>query len=361
MRHALELARRGRGDVEPNPMVGCVIVSGGQIIAQGHHAIFGGPHAEAAALAACTASPRGATAYVTLEPCCHTGKKNPPCVPLLIAANLARIVVACEDPNPRVAGSGIRQLRDAGLSVDVGVADKEARQLNAAFFARQLFARPYVTLKWAQTADGKIAGPGGKPVKISCAASFKVIHALRAKSDAILVGIGTALSDNPLLTPRPPHPRRRPLRIVIDRENQLPPDSRLAKSSAEFPLHVYNRDNTPLDSAGHLCLPAILSDLHQRGVTHLLVEPGPRLAAGFLRQNLADRLWLFRAPNRMNDDTAPAAITVPFPPIAATEIDGDLLTEHLNPQSDVFYASCASADFLATEVLATDGAKNFTE
>jgi len=346
MRRALELARRGRGSVEPNPMVGCVIVRDGRPISEAHHAAFGGPHAEAAALAACTVSARGATAYVTLEPCCHTDKKTPPCVPRLIDAGLARVVVACEDPNPRVAGSGIRHLRNAGIIVDVGIVAAEARQLNAPFFAAQMYHRPYVTLKWAQTADNKIAGPAGRPVKISNPASFKIMHALRARCDAILVGIGTVLSDDPLLTPRPPHPDRRPpLRVVIDRESQLPPASRLATTAAEFPIKVYSRANTPMDESGHLSLPAILTDLHLCGITHLLVEPGPRLAAAFFRQNLADRVWLFRSSTRMNDNTAPAAIPVPFPPIAATEIDGDLLTEHLNPQSDVFYARYASADF----------------
>ena len=160
MGRALSLAARGRGAVEPNPLVGSVIVREGRVIGEGFHQRFGGPHAEAEALAACTESTAGSTAYVTLEPCCHTNKKTPPCVPRLIEAGIGRVVVACLDPNPQVGGRGVEQLRDAGIEVDVGVLEAEAKQLNAPFFALVQHHRPYVTLKWAQTADGKVAATG---------------------------------------------------------------------------------------------------------------------------------------------------------------------------------------------------------
>lgn len=181
MRSAIALAMRGRGGVEPNPMVGCVIVRDGHVIGQGWHERFGGPHAEPAALASCTRPVTGATIYVTLEPCCHTNKKTPPCVPRLIDARPARVVVGCADPNPQVSGRGIRQLRDAGIAVDVGILEPACRQLIAPFIALVTHHRPYVTLKWAQTADGKVAGPGGARLQVSNAASMKQVHELRAR------------------------------------------------------------------------------------------------------------------------------------------------------------------------------------
>src|SRR5947209_8575501 len=181
MRRAIRLAMNGRGRVEPNPMVGCVIVKAGRVIGEGYHQEFGGAHAEPNALANCTESPAGATAYVTLEPCCHLNKKTPPCVPRLIEAKLARVVIGCVDPNPEVAGRGARQLQEAGITVDLGVCENEARQLAAPFFARIVQRRPYVTLKWAQTADGKVAGSGGRRLQISNEQSMGIVHNLRAR------------------------------------------------------------------------------------------------------------------------------------------------------------------------------------
>src|SRR5829696_6363962 len=202
MRRAVALAQRGRGRVEPNPMVGCVIVRDGRVIGEGFHEQFGAPHGEAAALAACAESPAGATAYVTLEPCCHTNKKTPPCVPALIEARLARVVVGSVDPNPDVNGQGLDQLRAAGIAVTQGVLEESTKQLLAPFIARVVYDRPYVTLKWAETADGKVAGPRGERLQISNPRSTRAVHALRAASDAILVGINTVINDDPLLTAR---------------------------------------------------------------------------------------------------------------------------------------------------------------
>jgi diaminohydroxyphosphoribosylaminopyrimidine deaminase / 5-amino-6-(5-phosphoribosylamino)uracil reductase len=205
MRRAIALAMRGRGRVEPNPMVGCVIVRDGRVIGEGFHEQFGGPHAEVNALAACAQSPggtEGATAYVTLEPCCHTNKKTPPCTPRVIEAKLARVVVGSVDPNPDVNGQGLDQLRAAGIAVTQGVLEESCKQLLAPFIARVVYDRPYVTLKWAETADGKVAGAGGERLNISNPRSWRMIHELRAASDAVLVGINTVINDDPLLTAR---------------------------------------------------------------------------------------------------------------------------------------------------------------
>src|SRR3954471_10785311 len=202
MRRAVRLAMNGRGRVEPNPMVAAVLVKGGRVIGEGFHPHFGGPHAEPTALANCTESPEGATAYVTLEPCCHTNKKTPPCVPALIAAKIARVVCGCVDPNPDVNGKGLDQLRAAGIAVDVNVLEDPAKQLLAPFVARTVYDRPYVTLKWAETADGKVAGPGGERLQISNPRSSRLVRELRARCDAVLVGLNTVLTDDPLLTVR---------------------------------------------------------------------------------------------------------------------------------------------------------------
>jgi diaminohydroxyphosphoribosylaminopyrimidine deaminase/5-amino-6-(5-phosphoribosylamino)uracil reductase len=236
MRRAIELAMRGRGLVEPNPMVGCVIVKDGRVIGEGFHQKYGQAHAEPNALAACSKSPEGATAYVTLEPCCHINKQTPPCVPRLIAAKLARVVVGCLDPNPQVNGQGIAQLRQAGIEVVTGVLEDECRQLIAPFVARTLHRRPYITLKWAQSADGKIAGANGKPIQISNESSQKIVHELRARCDAIAVGINTVLSDDPLLTIRHAQALRPMSRYVLDRQLRIPQKSRLVQTARHTPL-----------------------------------------------------------------------------------------------------------------------------
>src|SRR4051794_35005175 len=197
LRRAIRLAMNGRGRVEPNPMVGCVIVKNGSTIGEGYHREFGGPHAEPNALASCAESPEGATAYVTLEPCCHTNKKTPPCTPRLIEAKIARVVVGRLDPNPDVNGKGLEMLRAAGIQVDRAPdeLESEANQLVAPFFGHTVFHRPYITLKWAQTADGKVSGAGGARLQISNDGATRAVHWLRGRSDAILVGVNTLLTD----------------------------------------------------------------------------------------------------------------------------------------------------------------------
>src|SRR5688572_26338216 len=242
MRRAIRLAMNGRGRVEPNPMVECVLVKDGRVIGAGYHEQFGGAHAEPNALAACAAageSPAGATAYVTLEPCCHKNKKTPPCAPRLIEAKVGRVVVGCLDPNPDVNGKGLAMLREAGVDVTAPVLEAEARQVIAPFIARTLYARPYVTLKWAQTADGKVAGAGGRPVRLSNDTSWRLVHEMRTRCDAILVGAGTASTDNPYLTARVERIRN-PLRVVLDSRLRLRPYSNLATTVDESPVLVFH-------------------------------------------------------------------------------------------------------------------------
>ncbi|HEV8378627.1 MAG TPA: bifunctional diaminohydroxyphosphoribosylaminopyrimidine deaminase/5-amino-6-(5-phosphoribosylamino)uracil reductase RibD [Tepidisphaeraceae bacterium] len=364
MRRALQLAARGRGSVEPNPMVGCVIVRDGRIIGDGYHQQFGGPHAEREALAACRESPRGATVYVNLEPCCHTNKKTPPCVPALIEAGVARVVVGCLDPNPQVSGKGTEAVRAAGIDVKVGVLEPEARQLNAAYFASLISGRPYVTLKWAQSADGKVAGPRGQRKQISNDLSMKVVHELRARSDAILVGIGTVLADDPLLTARTSHQKKRPLiRAVLDSSLRIPLQSRLVKTAAESTVVIYcTTPESTSDKAralqekglqvigipvGRLGKPAptfVLADLAKRGVTHLAVDAGPTLGQSLIDQGLADRVWLIQSPIVIGVPDAPSAPVAPYQEVASIDLRGDRLVELLNLFSDAFFAAAPSAD-----------------
>jgi diaminohydroxyphosphoribosylaminopyrimidine deaminase/5-amino-6-(5-phosphoribosylamino)uracil reductase len=363
---AIALAQNGRGHVEPNPLVGCVIVKNGRIIGEGFHKTFGGPHAEPVALAACTELPAGATVYVTLEPCCHLDKKTPPCVPRLIAAGIGRLVYGTADPNPRVGGQGLAQLRAAGIAVDGPVQEPAARQLLAPFIRRmQSPPMPYVTLKWAQTTDGKIAGTGGARLQISNAASTHAVQKLRSRCDAILVGVNTVRVDNPLLLPRDV-PTLRPLvRIIPDRGLRTLPISQLIQSASKSPVVIFYDPARATPAADHpLAVPGVmflsansladvltqLGHLQPAGppITHLLVEPGPTLARAFFDANLVDRLWTIQSPRILGDPTAPAAAAIPgdFVPTGQRNLDGDILTESLNPHSTAFFANTPSADWL---------------
>jgi diaminohydroxyphosphoribosylaminopyrimidine deaminase/5-amino-6-(5-phosphoribosylamino)uracil reductase len=365
MLRAIELAMQGRGEVEPNPMVGCVLTKNGRVIGEGYHQRFGGPHAEANALAACE-NAAGATAYVTLEPCCpHAYKKTPACAPALIAAKVSRVFAACLDPNPLVAGNGLRLLHAAGIEVHEGLLGDKAKQLNAAYFKTRTQRRPYVILKWAQTANGKIAGAAGERIAISNPTSLEVSHRLRSHCDGILVGIGTALADDPLLTARVPKARFAPLRIVLDSRLRLKLDSQIVQTSKQAPTlvcctqaamnehpEVVSRLNMreievmaiPSASQGGLSLEFLLDELGRRGLMYLMVEPGRALADSFVKQNLADRVWIFRSPNRLDADSAPKGATIKYPSTGKVELDGDVLTEYLNPESTAFYAKMPSAD-----------------
>lgn len=371
LEQALAVAGRGRGAVEPNPMVGCVIVRGGRVIGSGYHERYGGPHAEPNALAHCAEPTDGATVYVNLEPCCHVGKKTPPCVPILIEAKIGRVVIGCLDPNPSVAGKGVEQLRSAGIETVVGIREAESKQLNAPFFAVQQEHRPYVTLKWAESADGKVAGPGGERLHISGPESNRVTHQLRARFDAILIGIQTAVMDNPRLTTRGVEPCRPLARIVLDSSLRLPHDSRLAKTARAHATHVFGvqcendtawaerarglRDAGILvhavhaDATGKVDLAAMLHLLaSELRVTHLLVEGGPTVHASFIRQNLADRAWVIRAPTTVGSADAPQATILPntFAETVEVALGSDRFAEYLNRLSPVYFARLASVDAL---------------
>lgn len=313
MRRALAEAERGRGAVEPNPMVGAVVVRDGQLVAFGHHARFGGPHAEIMALEQAGEAARGATLYVTLEPCCHHGK-TPPCTDAVLQAGIARVVAAMSDPFPKVAGGGLARLREAGLEVELGSGAEalEARRLNAPYLKRIATGRPYVTAKWAMTLDGKIATASGDSKWISCARSRALVHEVRGRMDAIVVGIGTVLADDPQLTARPAGPRL-PVRVVLDSEARLPLDSRLATTAREVPVRVAVTERAPADRRaalaslgcdvavfpsvdGRVSVAALLDDLGRQGATNLLVEGGSVVLGGFFAAGLIDEVDVFIAP-----------------------------------------------------------------
>ncbi len=346
MRLALELARRGQGLVEPNPMVGCVLVREGRIVGRGHHQRFGGPHAEVHALRRAGRQARGATAYVSLEPCSHYGK-TPPCADALIEAGVAEVVAAMRDPNPLVAGRGLRQLRAAGIRTRLGLLEGEAARLNAPFIMYVVDRRPYVILKWAQSIDGKIATRAGDSQWISCDESRGLAHALRARVDGIVVGVGTVITDDPALTARLAAPRRVAARIVLDPNLRIPPSCQLVRTAAETPTlivtspaagsspkrrrleragcelltvaveggkprrpraTVRSRASKPTARPRSLALAELLSQLHARGMTNVMVEGGGKTLGLFLDQGLADELTVFVSPRIIGGQDAPGPL-----------------------------------------------------
>lgn len=325
---ALALAHRGLGRVWPNPAVGCVLVSQGQVIGRGWTQPGGRPHAETEALdQARRAAPErlaGSTAYVTLEPCSHTGK-TPPCAQALIDAGIARAVVGTEDSDPRVNGAGIAQLRDAGIEVVADVRGGEARALNAGFFSRVEKGRPVVTLKLATTLDGRIAAHSGASRWITGPIARDWTHALRAVHDAIMVGSGTVLMDDPVLTCRLPGLEdRSPVRVVVDRRLRMPLTAKLVQGAKELPTWLITLPGGDVSRIATLrdCgvevieiaakdtgipdMQAGLEALGERGVTRLMVEGGAHLAAALIQADLVDRLEWFRAPSLIGADGIPA-------------------------------------------------------
>jgi diaminohydroxyphosphoribosylaminopyrimidine deaminase/5-amino-6-(5-phosphoribosylamino)uracil reductase len=311
MRQALALAERGRGAVEPNPLVGAVLVRGGKAIGEGWHQHFGGPHAEIHALEAATEEPRNATLFVSLEPCCHHGK-TPPCTEAIVRAGVRKVVAAMADPFPRVAGGGVRALRAAGVEVEIGTCEAEARRLNAPYLQLLTKGRPWVHAKWAMTLDGKIATKTGDSRWISNEASRRAVHMLRGRMDAILVGIGTVLADNPRLTARPPGPRT-PVRIILDSQARLPIDSLLASTGRETPTLVAVTPQALADrraalqklgcevlvlpeDQGHCSLPSLLDELGSRRFTNVLVEGGSELMGSLRDAGFLNEVHVFVAP-----------------------------------------------------------------
>lgn len=311
MRHALALAARGLGRVAPNPAVGCVIVSRhGRILGRGWTGRGGRPHAETVALAQAGEAARGATAFVTLEPCSHHGE-TPPCADALVGAGIARVVAAVEDPDPRVGGRGLERLRQAGLEVRAPLLPREAAELNRGFFLRISKKRPFVTLKIAASMDGRIASAGGESRWITGTEARRFGHLLRANHDAVLVGIETALADDPLLTCRIPGLEQdSPLRVILDTRLRLNERSKLARTARDIPTLLFTAveggralSETGIeivrvarDVRGRPDIGVVLNELASRGLTRLLVEGGASVHASFLDRNLADRLEIFRAP-----------------------------------------------------------------
>jgi diaminohydroxyphosphoribosylaminopyrimidine deaminase/5-amino-6-(5-phosphoribosylamino)uracil reductase len=312
MRHALALAARGLGRVAPNPAVGCVIVSPeGRILGRGWTQEGGRPHAETMALAAAGEAARGATAYVTLEPCAHHGE-TPPCADALVEAGVARVVGAIEDPDTRVAGRGFARIREAGIAVTTNVLADQAAKLNEGFFLKATANRPLVTLKIAQSLDGRTASASGESQWITGPEARAHGHLLRAQNDAILVGIETTLADDPSLTCRLPGlENASPIRVVLDSRLRLPEASKLALTAGEVPTLVFTTAKEggdhlmargvqvvrcAADARGQPDLGAVLKALAERGITRLLVEGGAIIHAGFLNRHLADRLAVFTAP-----------------------------------------------------------------
>jgi diaminohydroxyphosphoribosylaminopyrimidine deaminase / 5-amino-6-(5-phosphoribosylamino)uracil reductase len=330
MQLALTLGRRGLGRTWPNPAVGAVVVKDGVIVGRGWTQAGGRPHAEPEALRRAGEAARGATLYVTLEPCSHFGK-SPPCADAIIAAGISRVVAAIDDPNPEVAGKGHAKLRAAGITVDVGLFAEEAARDHAGHFRRVRDDRPHVILKLAVTADDKIGAAGGKPVAITGEAARTRVHLLRAQSDAILVGIGTVLADDPMLTCRlPGMAARSPVRVVLDRALRMPGDRRLVHSARETPLWVVTSELAEAPAAAKLGaagaqvlrvaptagagldLEGVLHALSEKGITRLMVEGGSRVASSFVAADLVDEVWLLRGPEAIGAGGVAALDALPL-------------------------------------------------
>jgi len=338
MARALELAARGLETTHPNPRVGCVVAQGEDIVGEGWHERAGEPHAEVNALRAAGSAAAGSTAYVTLEPCAHHGR-TPPCVDALIAARVGRVVYALEDPNPRVSGQGAQALRRAGIAVQCGLMAEQAAELNVGFLERMRRGRPWVRVKLAMSLDGRTALANGESRWITGEAAREDVHHWRARSSAILTGIGTVLADDPRLDVRLPdstggRARLQPLRVVLDSRLQTPPDARLLASGdgvlimaaaddpasegglAERRARLIARGaeveevsgagvRTPGAHPGRLSLPDALDRLGRRQVNELWVEAGPRLAGALLREALVDELILYVAPKLLGPQARP--------------------------------------------------------
>lgn len=309
MQAALRLAEHGIGRTAPNPSVGCIIVKDGKVLAASYTADGGRPHAETIALEKAGSAAKGATVYVTLEPCSHTGKTGP-CVKALIDAGVKRVVVACGDPDPRVSGRGIHMLKDAGIEVVVGVCEKEARAMNAGFFMKVRHGRPLVTLKVATTKDDKIAPLNAKGQRIITGEMARAhSHIMRSMHDAVLVGIGTVLNDDPLLTTRLQGLEHTITRVVLDSHLRTPLDSKLVQSVGDAPLWVFyqgdkdGKAQSLKDSKVKLFntheISSILKTLGDEGITRLLVEGGAKIHSTFLNAGFGDRLLWYRSPEIM--------------------------------------------------------------
>lgn len=316
MERALALAGRGRGSVEPNPMVGCVLVLDGRVVAEGYHHKFGGPHAEVDALRKAGAAARGATAYVTLEPCCHVGKTGP-CTAALLAAGVGRVVAAMGDPFPQVAGKGLQMLGQAGVQTAAGLCESEARRLNAAYLKRLATGLPWVILKWAQSLDGKMATRTGRSQWITGEGARREGHRIRGVVDAVVAGAGTVAADDPQLTCRAGKAKRVARRVVVDGRLSMGLDRQLVRTAREVPVAIVCTGTAmeqqkekaaalrqagcevvalPEVSPGRVDLRALLEWFGSWKATNVMVEGGGHLLGQFLDQGLADEVAVFVAP-----------------------------------------------------------------
>lgn len=355
MEHALELARKGQGRVEPNPCVGAVIVnSDSQIVGEGWHEQFGGPHAEVNALRQAGDKTQGATLYVTLEPCNHHGK-TPPCTEAVIAAGIQRVVIAISDPAGHGAGSGVERLRAAGIEVTLGVCEQAAKSLIAPFETLASLGRPYLHAKWAMTLDGRIATRSGHSKWISGEHSRARVHELRGRMDGILTGIGTVLADDPLLTARPAGPRTA-VRIVLDSRARIPLNSELVRTARLSPVVIVTTDcadvekcqslqqagvellrlnSSPPPTSLRCDIPALLDELGRRQLTNVLLEAGGELLGGFHDRQLIDEVHCFIAPKLAGGMSARS----PIAGVGRAEIptEADLISPRVELLGDDIY------------------------
>ncbi len=325
MRRALELAGRARGRTSPNPMVGAVLVKDDQVVGEGFHAYAGSDHAEVVALREGGSAAAGATLYVSLEPCCHYGR-TPPCVEQIVRAGIHRVVAACEDPNPAVSGKGISALRAAGLRVEAGVLAEEAERLNEAFFTYVRTGRPFVTLKVAASLDGKIATRTGESRWITGESARRRVHQLRNEMDAVLVGIGTVLRDDPLLTTRLGiADQRDPIRVIVDNLARLPLRAQVVNRASTAPtllavsqmaprtkLEVLEREGIQVivveSSPRRVSLERLMEALGKRGILSVMVEGGAEINASALREGIVDKVLVFLAPILIGGKSTPTAV-----------------------------------------------------
>jgi diaminohydroxyphosphoribosylaminopyrimidine deaminase/5-amino-6-(5-phosphoribosylamino)uracil reductase len=359
MRRALTLARRALGYTCPNPAVGAVIVRDSAIVGEGCHRACGLPHAEAEALARAGKKARGATIYITLEPCDHLGR-TPSCTEAILAAGIKRVVVGTTDPNPKVRGKGLKRLRQAGLEVVTGVLETDCRDMNRDYNHYISTGLPWVTLKWAMTLDGRIATHSGDSRWISGEAAQRYAHRLRARHAAVLVGLGTVLADDPQLTVR--HAcGHQPTRIVLDERGELPLNSRLMQTAGEAPLWVVTTDKSPeewrrtlvdkgaeviemlADQNGHVDIKALLSELGRREIMSVLVEGGSKVLGSFFAVGLWNKVCAIIAPKMAGGEKAPGPIggigiakmadAIMLAEVKWRKLGCDLVIEGFNPQS----------------------------
>lgn len=347
MAHALRLAARGLGNVWPNPAVGCVLVRDGVIVGRGWTQPGGRPHAEARALDQAGPLAQGATAYVTLEPCAHHGH-TPPCAEALIAARVFRVVTALTDPDPRVSGKGHAMLRTAGIAVTEGVCQAEAAHLNAGFLKRVIKGLPFVTLKLAASLDGRTATASGESRWITGPDARRKVHALRMSHDAVMIGSGTALTDDPDLTVRDMGTVRQPVRVVLDRRLKHSPESRLGRSAREHPVWLFHGPTAPEtackawdatgatlietpETEGHLDLTAVFAALAGRGLTRILCEGGSTLAAALIMAGLVDELAMFTGGVLIGSEGHPTLGALSLAALADAPRPGVLDTARFGP------------------------------